>query len=307
MIRYAFSIFCLFFCSLAASSLEKKFVEAKEASLFCRYAGPEESKAPPIVVIHGGPGMSQDYFLPHLERLGKDRRVIFYDQRGCGQSTGKINTHAITIENYIDDLEKIREAFGGSPIVVVGHSWGGFLAMRYAIAHPEAVDKLVLVNTMAASSDDLAFFLQEWERRMKPHQEEIAKIKRSTEFLAGQTQAVSNYYRLMFRAYCAEASFADRLDLTFSAAAALDGFKVNDIFLASVFMKKYDHFADLSKLKIPTLVIHGDKDMIPVATAEHIQQKIAGARLVVLEQCGHFPFVEKPEPFFAALEEFLGK
>lgn len=103
----------------------KIFIKTNDAQIFCRVFG----KGEPIIVVHGGPGLSQDYLLPQMAKLAQTNLVIFYDQRGCGLSTGAINEDSIQIKTFVDDLEAIRKSFGYKKVTVLGHSWGGFLAM----------------------------------------------------------------------------------------------------------------------------------------------------------------------------------
>lgn len=86
--------------------------------------------------------------------------MIFYDQRCCGQSTGEINASTINIETFVEDLDRIRQELGYKKISILGHSWGGFLAMNYATSHSENVDRLILSNSLPASSEEYTLFSQ---------------------------------------------------------------------------------------------------------------------------------------------------
>ncbi len=85
-------------------SIKETFVPSGEAKLFCRITG----QGKPLIVIHGGPGLTQDYLLPQMYELAKNNLVIFYDQRGCGKSTVDINANTITLESFVDDIEAIK-------------------------------------------------------------------------------------------------------------------------------------------------------------------------------------------------------
>lgn len=97
-----------------------------DTDLYCRCSGVGEA----IVVLHGGPGVPHDYFLPHLESLSDHHRVIFFDQRGTGRSSADIDPATITMENFIADLEALRVSYGLETMHLLGHSWGGLLAMQ---------------------------------------------------------------------------------------------------------------------------------------------------------------------------------
>ena len=106
--------------------------------LFCREVG----EGPPIVVVHGGPDFDHCYFLPELDRLADSFRLVYYDQRGRGRSADGVRAEDVTLGSEIDDLDRVRSHFGLESIAVLGHSWGGVLAMEYAVRHPERVSQL---------------------------------------------------------------------------------------------------------------------------------------------------------------------
>ncbi len=277
------------------------FVEADQAQLFCRVVG----KGRPLVVLHGGPGLTQDYLLPQLYKLGEANLVIFYDQRGCGRSTGEINADTITMEAFVNDLEAIRQAFKFDKISVLGHSWGGFLAMQYAIAYPEKVEKLILSNSMAASADEFSLFIQEYIRRTAPYQAELKEIQSAPPFSEGDPELVERNYRLIFRAYCYLPAKAELLNLRMPASASVNGTKVYENLRRNVFTQPFDLHGALKGLNVPTLIIHGDADPVPASTAQHVHASISHSKYLLMKNCGHFPYVEDPETYLSHLKDFL--
>jgi proline iminopeptidase len=292
----------LFLCTLANAHESKEvFASVKEAKLFCRILG----KGKPLVVIHGGPGLSQDYLLPQMIRLTENHLVVFYDQRGCGQSTGEINCLTITLETFVQDLETLRQNLGFEKISILGHSWGGFLAMNYAIAYPERIEKLILSNAIPASQEDFALFAQEWMRRLALFKTELAEIHNTPGFSEGNPDLVERLHRIIFRTYCYLPEKANLLSLRMAPATSVNGSKVYDQFRKNVFEKPFNLYPDLKLLKVPTLVIHGDSDPIPFITAEHVHEVISHSKYILMKNCGHFPYVEDPVVYFKHIEEFL--
>lgn len=281
--------------------IHENFITTDGAELFCRVIG----KGAPVIVLHGGPGLSQDYLLPQMALLAEHNLLIFYDQRGCGLSTGALIPEQINIKIYMEDIDAIRKSLGVEKISLLGHSWGGFLSMHYAISHPDSVDKLILVSSLPASSEDVDLFIAEWTKRMIPYFEELHAIEASDLYIAGDPETVAKQLKIVFRTYLYKSEDVDKLRLCRSQKAVLNGFKVHEIFLNNVFMKSFNLFHDLGKLQCPTLIIHGDTDPIPLDTAEHINKAIPHSRLSVIERCGHFPYVEQPEVFFKIIDEFL--
>jgi proline iminopeptidase len=282
-------------------SFHEQFVDVEGASLFCRTIG----KGEPLVVIHGGPGLSQDYLLPGLGQLAKNHFVIFYDQRGGGRSSGEIHGDTLHMEALIEDLDNIRRVFGFKKISLLGHSWGALLAARYALAHPESIHKLVISNPTPLSSGDLDLFMQEWTKRMTPYLQKIAFIQSSQEYQQGNPELHEEVNRLIFRTYCHYPENLDKLNLRTSRTAAYNFLKIYQLLWNEMCGTPFAFYEDLQTLQIPTLIVHGDSDPIPLSTVQNIHDSISGSKCIVIEQCGHFPYIEQPETYFNVLEEFL--
>ena len=311
-ITYIISSICCFAPLLLSTEIiapvqlsvsKEVFVDVKGAKLFCQVMG--EGKGKPVIVIHGGPGLGQGYLLPQMAKLAEKHEVIFYDQRASGKSTGEINEDTMRLDTFVEDLDAVRQAFGLKKVTLLGHSWGGFLAMEYACDHPEAVDKLILMSSMAPSSEELSFFLANWLQIMAPIQDELKQIRQSQQFIAGDPETVEKYYRLIDRKYCYNPEKANELSLRMSRKEGLNSFLINDMVRETVFSNAFDLHDELKDLEIPTLIIHGDTDPIPFITAERTHKTIPGSKFVLLKECGHYPYVEQPELLFKSINEFL--
>ncbi len=111
----------------------------------------------PFVVLHGGPGMWHDELFPFFGDLATDHQVVFYDQRGNGKSLmGEITAENFTVDWLVSDLDELRTAWGFDRISIIGHSWGGLLAMYYAAKHPSRVRRLVLIDAAPVNTELLA-------------------------------------------------------------------------------------------------------------------------------------------------------
>lgn len=280
---------------------KEQFVSVDGAELYCRTLG----KGTPIIVIHGGPGLSQNYLLPQLYRLAEKYFVIFYDQRGCGESKGDFNADTINIQTYINDLDAIIKAFKLDKAALLGHSWGGLLAMQYAIAHPQSVNQLILANTCPASSAGFNAFIEEVLTRAGPVMRELGVIEQSQEFIEGDPDTHERAYQLYFPFYCHLPESAKLVNIRMSKQANVSGRKVYGLFRDNFFSNSYDFHEQLENLKVPTLILHGDSDVVPVWTAQVIHENIPHSQFVLLKNCGHFPYVESPDAFFKHIEAFL--
>lgn len=295
----------LFLILMTGLSAEFKegFVESKNSKLFYKTAG----QGNPLIVIHGGPGLSMDYLLPQMSELAKTNFVIFYDQRGCGRSTGEISSDAINIETFVSDIEVIRKAFHLEKVSILGHSWGGFLGMQYALTHPDRMHKLILSNTMPASSSDFALFRQQWATRMEPYQSKIAALQADPGFEKGEPSIVEEFHRTIFRTYCHNPEKVSLLKVRMSQVACVNGAKIYELFRQNVWSKSFDLHSRLKNLKVDTLILHGDYDSIPPIAAQNIHKSIPRSKYALLKDCGHFPYVEDPETYFKLINEFNEK
>jgi proline iminopeptidase len=242
-----------------------------------------------------------------MEKLAEKHQVIFYDQRGCGRSTGEISAEKMQVDVFVEDIESLRKSFGFKKMTVLGHSWGGFLAMNYAIKHPEAVNKLVILNSVPGSADDFALFFKEWARRMASSYPAVRAIQESDEFKNGDPVATERYYHMLFEKYCFNPEMGRKVNVKLTPQAAVNGSKVFEMFKQTLYATPFNIHAQLKELNVPTLIIHGDADPVPPITAERLHQSIKGSQYILLKDCGHFPYVEDSDSFFKHLEPFLDR
>ena len=277
------------------------FVKTSNGQLYYQTMGQGDA----VIVIHGGPGMDQGYLLPGMAALAKNHQVVFYDQLGCGRSAATvINESHITINSFVEDIETLRKALKFAKVTIVGHSWGGMLAMYYAVKYPKNIKKLVLMNTVTSAG--MEEFLDEVEKRTMPSAGEFEKLKASQEFIDSEPQAIAQYYRLFFQYYFHNPKDLEKLNLQLEPKGAATGVKVAKILEESIFGKYTDQHDDLQKLKIPTLIIRGESDVIPTSAANSMAHSINSSKLVVLKNCGHFPYIEQPKEWLEVVEGFLG-
>jgi proline iminopeptidase len=278
------------------------YLQIEGVDLFYKVIGEGE----PIVIVHGGPGLHHGYLMSRLPELSSEHRLVFYDQRGSGKSIPTpLNAENINMGVFVEDLERLRTSLGLEKISLLGHSWGGFLAMHYAIEHPQNLDRLILMNSLPSTSRGILAFAEEWSKRTGELGEKLTSIQSSQEFANGEPQKVAEFYRLLFSTYLFDAQMIEDLPLSFESAAALSGFEVSRVFNNLLLGKEIDLRGQLEALNVPTLIVHGDHDPIPVWTAEETAASIPHAALYVIEQCGHFPDIERPDTLLPKLEEFL--
>jgi len=277
--------------------------------LFCRDVGDGH----PIVVVHGGPDFDHCYFLPELDRLADAFRLVYYDQRGRGRSAEGVRPEDVTIRSEVEDLDRVRSHFGLESVAVLGHSWGGVVAMEYAIRHSDRVSQLLLLDTGPASSGDWRRLRQSFaERRPAEDRAEMERIAATDAFQRGDLEAEAAYYRNHFRMTLRQPELLEAL----VARLRSDRYTEEGVLLARAIEHRlyeetsdapeWDLFPALRELDVPTLLLHGEHDFVPVELAARIADAVPGARLSVLPGCGHFTFLEAPEAVFEEVSRFCG-
>ncbi len=264
----------------------------------------------PVMVLHGGPEYNHTYLLPDMDRLAEGYRLINYDQRGRGRSAPETQPADVTMSTDVADLDALRAFFGLESVAVLGHSWGGLLAMAYAIAHPERVSDLILMNTAPASHEDFLMLRKELAARRAPIQDRFDALLASAAYQAGDPDAAAEYCRLHFGTTITQPDALDRvvrqLRASFTQEIVVRGRAIEDRLYDDTWRRSdFDLTPDLRRLSMPTLVLHSESDFIPAECAAHIVQAIPGARLAMLPDCGHFAYMEAPEAVRRELTAFI--
>lgn len=262
--------------------------------LFVRRIG----EGPPVVVLHGGPGAHHDYLLPGFDALARGRELIYYDQRGGGRSPVPRDVPVGWTEQ-VADLDALRERWGLGRVTLAGYSWGALLALLYAVDHPRRVERLALVSPApawrAARESYEARFAQ---RNLDPlFQEERRRLRESGLRERDPAAFQQRIFELSVAPY-----FHDP-----ERARELTPFRVTGRTQQEVWasLGDYDLRPRLPALRsIPSLILHGEQDPIPLATARATAELI-GAELHPLQRCGHVPYVEAFGEFVEAMDGFL--
>ncbi|WPY01426.1 Proline-specific peptidase [Candidatus Trichorickettsia mobilis] len=288
------------------SPLKSGYISVESGKLFYQRFG----KGDPTIVVHGGPGLDQSYLLPQMLELAKDHEVIFYDQRGSGRSLEtSIDPKYISSDQFAKDLETLRLELGLKNVAIIGHSWGGFLSMNYAIKYPDNVSSLILVSSAPANYEDQKAFADEFNKRTQGIKHKIDPLFNDKTLSALNRKQINQAYRDLFSVYFKEASNVHKLTLDMSKESAIGGFNVLSLMLKTTYFTPDSNLVPaLGKLNVPTfLIIHGNQDIIPVGSALTIQKAIPGSKVVYLNDCGHFPYIEKPNEFFSSIRSFLSE
>lgn len=283
-------------------AVREGLVEASGAEIYYKTMGSGE----PIVVVHGGPGLEHTYLLPGMAELADEYRLVFYDQRGSGRSLAPLDSASITLENFLADLDAVREAQGREQMNLLGHSWGGLLSMLYASRYPDRVKSLILMSTIEPGQRYRGEISERQRRRQTADDSSaIAALVGSEAFRNRAPEAVNRLYRLSFQSSFADPNNAEELVIDFDARTAKAAGTLPALLLEPV--QPFDFWNEVRKITAPTLIIHGIEDPIPVAMAREIDARIENSRLVTVENAGHFPYIEAPERTITAIRQFIAE
>ena len=264
----------------------------------------------PVIVLHCGPDFDHSYLRPDLDRLADSLRLIYYDQRGRGRSAVGVRAEEVTLKSEIADLEAVRQHYQLGVAAVLGHSWGAVLALEYAIRHSNRVSHLLLMNPAPASTTDLTFFREHRLEKTAPDRERMEVIAATAGYQEGDPDIIAAYYRIHFTAAIRKAEHLDEVVRRLRASLTREGY-VKARAIEGRLMQQtwalngYDRLPKLAQLRIPTLVVHGAHDIIPVEVSEHIAGAVPDSRLVMLKDCGHFSYLECPDAVRTAVGDFL--
>lgn len=277
------------------------------AALFYRMigAGPDV-----LVMIHGGPGMDMGYMVPDFAPLAEHHRLVFYDQRGGGRSELLPDDPALyTMAHHVADLEALRRHFGLERMTLVAHSFGPAIAASYAIAYPAHVARLVFLGPVPPRAGALwTRYAATIESRLTPDERgELDRLEDAMVHGPDPVQACRAYWAIGVKPRLAHPERASQVTGEFCSAPAQairSGMGVaGPHTLAS--LGDWDLRPGLAKVGAPTLIVHGEDDAIPMDLVEAWTTALPNARLVKVPGASHFPYVERPDLVWPAIEGFL--
>jgi proline iminopeptidase len=278
--------FLISFAGLAVSQ-ETDMVKTPDVDLATFVYGPPGTTVP-VIVANGGPGLSHIYMVQNSvwDVLSRTRQVVFYDQRGTGKSTRLKPGASQEMTAQIADLEAVRAKFEFEKFALVGDSYGGFLAMAYAAAHPDHIDKLVLSDSAAPDMKKMVRILSQVFPDVPPER--------------GSTpdEQMRHHFRMLF--------YSEEMRDAYLSGVRDLGYNPQVGAAVSRSAEKLDLTAALPKFDFPTLVITGRYDMnVAAVNAWNIYKAIPGAKLVVFSQSGHLPSYEEPGKYVDVVDAFL--
>ncbi len=295
--------------------LQDGFVDAHGVLIYYQVLG----QGSPLLIVHGGPGASHDYFLPYLLPLARHHKLIFIDERGSGKSEKLDDPSGYTVENMVEDTEAVRQGLKLGRISLLGHSYGGVLAQAYALKYQANLTHLMLCSTFYSTSKMNEVF-QRMLANMTPElRDRILSLEKAGLFGKGKDYEKNRYPNDYMIAAWAEGYFPylyqRRPDANYDPIA--NGNMSWDLYremwgshgeyVIDGNLKSVEYADRLKTLKVPTLITAGDHDECAPSLSEEMHQLIAGSKLVIFPESGHMNFVDQPALFNKTIGDFLAQ
>lgn len=276
------------------------FVYNKDVKLYYKSFGEGKS----VLVIHGGPGYDHSLMLD-FEELSENYRIIFYDQRGSGKSSGELNTESINISNFIEDIESLRLQLNLGKVILLGHSWGSILGLRYITKYSENVESGIFFSAFA-TSEVLNDYFNQIAFNIDPEDlQQMSLIENSEKFKSFHHETVLAYLQLSVKPFFYNNGMIPLLKLNMTERTLR-----NQPIIAKLLLKELESFnlhLMLKGLKNPILLIHGLNDPMPIEAPRIIKSILANCKLIEIPNCGHFPFIENKNEVFFYIKNFLAE
>jgi pimeloyl-ACP methyl ester carboxylesterase len=261
------------------------FVPYRGYRTWYRIVGEPAPGTLPLLCLHGGPGSSHGYFTA-LERLADEgRQVVLYDQLGCGDSDRPDDDSLWTLELFVAEVAAVREALGLDRVHLLGTSWGGMLALEYALTRPAGLAGLVLSSTLASAD--------QWVAEARRLLAELGPDATDEDLMAAHFCRLDPpppelaIWKAKRNPAVYEAMWGPN---EYTCTGRLSGWDVRD---------------RLGEIRVPTLVISGRYDMSTPAIASTLVEGIPGAGYVLMERSAHVPVIEEPERYREVVADFL--
>lgn len=299
----------------AVYAMREGYVDANGVMIYYKIFG----RGKPLVIVHGGPGASHDYFLPYVTPLARHYQLIFIDERGSGRSQTLDDVSAYTVENMVEDVEAVRQALGLGQVSLLGHSYGGVLAQAYALKYQKNLSALILASTFSSTKALNEVFARMKERMPPELRDRINRLESDGLYGHGKDYEKNRYTAEYMNAAWGDGYFPylyrNRPDPNYdpidngkmSWALYREMWGSHGEFVVDGNLKSVEYTDRLPSIKVPTLLLVGDHDECDSSMSKVMQAKIAGSKLVILPESGHMTFVDQPGLFEKAVEDFLGK
>ena len=288
--------------------IKEGFIDFEGYRTYYRIVGSDSCAKAPLLLLHGGPGSTHNYF-EVLDRIADEdgRQLIMYDQTGCGNSYLDGHPERWNMQTWIDELKAIRQALGLKELHILGQSWGGMLLLEYVCRHrPEGIKSIILSSTLPSSQ----MWGLEQKRLIKElpgdMREAIAKAVDKNDFTGEEYLAATEEYMLRHAAGKPDENTPEciKREKLSGTESYIVGWGPNEYTPAGT-LKDYDVTEALRDIKEPALIISGGNDLCTPYIAKYMFDRIPDSRWELFRDCRHMCFAEDTENYVSLLKEWM--
>lgn len=262
-----------------------------------------------MLLLHGGPGFTHEYFEGFLDHFPADQyQIIFYDQLGSYHSDQPNDPSLWTVERFTDEVEEVRKALGLDNYILLGQSWGGLLAIEYALKYPQHLKKVIFSNITGSVASYIEY-LNELRRELPEEiQDKLAYFEDRQEFHHPEYEKTM-FEELYNKHLCRVTPWPEPLLRAFSHfnTSVYETIQGPNEFVVTGNFKDWNRWDDLHKIKVPTLVISGKYDTMGPGHVTRMASLIPNSTLKICENGSHCTMWDDPENYFPAIKAFINK
>jgi proline iminopeptidase len=262
----------------------------------------------PVLTLHGGPGFPHFYFECFEDFLPQAGVTYwYYDQLGCGFSDQPDDTQLWNLTRFTSEVEEVRTVLGFERMVVLGHSWGGMLAIEYALAHPDRLAGLVISNMVASIPSYEKYILKLRDRLPAAKLDRLKVLERTRAYDTPEYEDIINY--LYHQHICRLNPWPEPVSraVKWLALPVYNTVQGKSEFEVTGNMKGWDRWQDLPKIRTPTLILGGRYDTMNPHDLMEMSRRMPDARTVICPNGSHLSMYDDQQSYFAALLPFLNR
>ena len=294
-------------CTAADTEPREGYVDVPGGRVWYQTLGSGSQDGVPLLVIHGGPGFGSCSYVSTLTGIAEDRPVIIYDQLGAGRSDRPADTALWRIPRFLEEITAIRLALGLDEVHILGHSWGGTLAIEYLLTRPEGVRSVVFVGPLLGTQrwvEDARLLRAQLPTSL---QEALQAGEESGQFTSAEYLAATDsfYARFFIRSGWPPPELPGCEEDTGPNMEVYEYMWGPTEFTATGTLSDFDRIDRLAELDLPTLFVVGEYDEIPVETVLEFRDLVPGSIVEIIDDAGHMVHIDGTAQLNGAVSEFL--
>ena len=298
--KYAFSGVLLFVLNISYANNSNGLIKIEGGTMYYQKFG---CTGEPILIINGGPGMDSKGFSDLAKKLSINNQTIIYDQRGTGKSTlKKVNSNTVTMALMAKDIEILRKKLKIDSWIILGHSFGGLLASYYSVNYPNSVRKLILSSSGGLDLNFMNYVNNNINKKLSKN-DRVALSSISTKIWFGFDSKENLYKKglILANAYL----FNKKYKKVIAKRLTLVNHKINGLVFNDLKKINFNCKNKMQEFSKPTLILQGTEDIINIETAREIHKNIKKSKLVIMEKCAHYGWLDRPDIYFREIKNFL--